>query len=120
MLAAAVNLGRQYAAAKQFDKAYEVLRPAVEKHPESADAHFLLAEACLQTRRYDEAANEFTEALRLDPKGKADAHLRLALLLDAAGKKDKAAAELEQFLAKRPEYPDREKLEQYIQANKKH
>jgi len=33
MLAAAVNLGRQYAAAKQFDTAYEVLRPAVEKHP---------------------------------------------------------------------------------------
>jgi Flp pilus assembly protein TadD len=120
MLAAAINLGRQYAAAKQFDKAYEVLRPAVEKHPESADAHFLLAESCLQTRRYDDAANEYAEALRLDPKGKADAHLRLALLLDASGKKDKAAAELEQFLAKRPEYPDREKLEQYIQANKKH
>jgi len=33
--------------------------------------------------------------------------------------KDKAAAEYEQFLAKKPDYPDRKKLEQYIAANRK-
>ena len=46
-------------------------------------------------------------------------HLRLALLYNGAGMKDKAALEYEQFLKKRPEYPDRKKLEKYIAANKK-
>jgi Flp pilus assembly protein TadD len=119
LLAAAVNLGRLYAIGKSFDKAAEVLKPAVEKHPESADAHFLLAEAYLQTGKYDESAVHFRETLRLDPKGKSDAHLRLALLLDAAGKKDEAAAELKQFLDKNPNHPNREKFEQYIRENRK-
>jgi tetratricopeptide (TPR) repeat protein len=118
--AAALNLGRQYALGKNFAQAIEVLQPAVDKHPESADAHFLLGEAYLQTRRYDDSATHFRDALRLDPKGKAEAHLRLAMLLDAFGNKDKAAAELEQFIAKHPEHPNREKFEQYIRENKKH
>jgi hypothetical protein len=33
--------------------------------------------------------------------------------------KDKAAAEYEQFLKKKPDYADRKKLEQYISDNKK-
>ncbi|HVG30355.1 MAG TPA: tetratricopeptide repeat protein, partial [Pyrinomonadaceae bacterium] len=120
LLAAAVNLGRLYVIGKNFNKAVEVLKPAVEKHPQSSDAHFLLGEAELQTGQYDDAATELREALRLDPKGKAEAHLRLAMLLNAAGKKDKAAAELEQFIAKQPEHPNREKFEEYIRQNKKH
>src|SRR5688572_31117371 len=47
-----------------------------------SDASFLLAEAYLQTGKYDESAALFRESLRLDPKGKAEAHLRLAALLD--------------------------------------
>ena len=43
----------------------------------------------------------------------------LALLYDRAGMKDKAAAAYEQFLAARPDYSDRKKLEQYIKENKK-
>ena len=37
----------------------------------------------------------------------ADAHLRLAMLYNGAGMKDKAAAEYEQFLKKKPNYPER-------------
>ena len=59
------------------------------------------------------------EALRLDPKGMVEVHLRLALLYNGAGLKDKAAAEYEAFLKQRPDYPDRKKLEEYISANKK-
>jgi Tfp pilus assembly protein PilF len=58
------------------------------------------------------------EALRLDPVGMADAHLRLASLYNAAGYKDRAAHEYEQFLQKKPDYPDRKKLQEYIDANK--
>jgi TolA-binding protein len=120
LLAAAVNLGRLYVIGKNFSKAVEVLKLAVEKHPESPDAHFLLGEADIQTGQYDDAAIQLREALRLDPKGKAEAHLRLAMLMDASGKKDKAAAELEQFIAKQPGHPNREKFEEYIRQNKKH
>jgi len=65
------------------------------------------------------AVNYLNEALKLDPIGMADAHLRLATLYNAVGWKDKAAAEYEQFLKKKPDFADRKKLEQYIAANKK-
>ena len=48
----------------------------------------------------------------------AEAHLRLAVLYHGAGMKDKAAAEYEQFLKKKPDYPNRKTLEQYIAKNK--
>ncbi|HUQ31533.1 MAG TPA: hypothetical protein VM095_05400, partial [Pyrinomonadaceae bacterium] len=56
------------------------------------------------------------EAARL---GQADAHLRLATLYNAAGLKSLAADEYEQFLKKKPDYPDRGKLERYIAEQKK-
>jgi Tfp pilus assembly protein PilF len=56
-----------------------------------------------------------TEAAKL---GKADAHLRLATLYNAVGMKDKAVLEYEEFLKKKPDFADRKKLEQYIEANK--
>ncbi|MCA1636616.1 MAG: tetratricopeptide repeat protein [Acidobacteria bacterium] len=118
-LAAAVNLGRLHIATKNFDRAVEVLKPAVEKYPQSADANQLLGEAYLQIGKNDDAITHFNEAVRLDPHGKADAHLRIAMLHDAAGRKDKAAAELEQFLAVRPDHPDRQKFERYIKENKR-
>ena len=65
------------------------------------------------------AVGYLNEALRLDPQGKADVHLRLALLYNGAGMKAKAATEYEEFLKKRPDYKDRKKLEQYIADNKK-
>jgi hypothetical protein len=47
----------------------------------------------------------------------AEVHLRLALLYHRAGMKNKAAAEYQEFLKKRPDYVDRKKLEKYIAAN---
>ena len=58
------------------------------------------------------------EALKLDPIGMADAHLRLGALYNVAGYKDRAVAEYEQFLQKKPDYPEKQKLMDYIQANK--
>ena len=73
----------------------------------------------MQIKKGSLAVGYLNEALRLDPKGMADVHLRLARLYDAAGMKDKAAAEYEAYLKKRPDYKDRKKLEDYISANKK-
>ena len=59
------------------------------------------------------------QAISLDPTGMADAHLRLAALYNGAGMKEKAVAEYEQFLKKKPDYPHKAKLEKYIADNKK-
>jgi hypothetical protein len=61
----------------------------------------------------------FEETLRLDPIEKAEAHIHFAALDKGAGFKDKPVAEYEEFLAKKPDYPDKKQLEQYISENKK-
>ena len=114
-----LNLGRVYMSEKKYDKAVEVLTRAVQIKPTSADANHFLGESYLQMKKGSLAVGYLNEALRLDPKGKAEIHLRLALLYNAVGMKDKAAAEYESFLQKRPDYQDRKKLEQYIKENKK-
>src|SRR5687767_5013331 len=94
LLAASINLGRLRVGEKAYDKALEILKPTVVQHPGSADAHHLLGETYLQTGKYDDAVSFFNKALALDPQGKAEVHLRLAMIYDAAGRKDRAAAEL--------------------------
>ena len=115
---ALMNLGRLRIMEKNFDGAIPVLTDAVEVKPTSADANFYLGEAYLQVKKGSKAVIYLNEALKLDPVGKAEAHLRLATLYNAVGLKQKAVVEYEEFLKKKPDYPDRKKLEQYISANK--
>lgn len=118
-LLALLNLGKLQLAKKDFEGAIETLGLAVKAQPPSADANFYLGEAYLQVKKGSKAVVYFGEAIRLDPVGKADAHLRLAALYKGAGLKDKAVAEYEQFLAKRPDYADKDRILQYIKENKK-
>jgi tetratricopeptide (TPR) repeat protein len=111
-----VNLGRLRSMRKNFDGAVEALTKAVALKPPSADANFLLGEAYLQLKKGSKAVPVLEEAARL---GRADAHLRLATLYNAVGLKDRAAAEYEQYLSKKPDAPDRKKLEEYVKENKK-
>ena len=104
---------------KKYDGAIEVLTQAVQAEPQSSDANYFLGESYLQIKKGSKAVTYFEEALRLDPVGKAEAHLRLGALYKGAGMKAKAVAEYERFLAKKPDYPDRKQLEQYISENKK-
>ncbi len=118
-LLALLNMGKARMALKNFEGAIELLSEAVRLHPLSADANYFLGEAYLQIRRGSKAVGYLKEAIRLEPAGKAEAHLRLAALYNAAGLKDKAAIEYEQFLSKKPDHPDRKKFEQYIRENRK-
>jgi tetratricopeptide (TPR) repeat protein len=118
-LPAQLNLGKIRLARKNYEGAVDALSQAVQNHPDSAEAQYYLGESYLQAKRGSKAAVHLNEALRLDPVGKADAHLRLGALYNAAGMKDRAASEYEQFLTKVPNHPDREKLRQYIRQNKK-
>ena len=116
---AQMNLGRLRVVRKNFEGAIEPLTKAVEIQPTSADANYYLGESYLQIKKGSKAVGYLNEAIRLDPAGRADVHLRLATLYHAAGFKDRAAIEYEEFLKKKPNYPDRKKLEDYIAANKK-
>jgi Flp pilus assembly protein TadD len=111
-----LDLARLRMAQKNYDGAIETLTKAVALPPPSADANFLLGECYLQIKKGSKAVPYLEEAARL---GRADARLRLAALYDRAGLKDRAADQYGQFLAARPDYPDRKKLEQYIKENKK-
>jgi tetratricopeptide (TPR) repeat protein len=113
---ALLDLGKLMASQKRFQDAIDPLTRAVTAQPQSAETNLLLGEAYLQVRKGSKAIPYLNEASRL---GRPEAHLRLAWLYNAAGMKDKAAVEYEEFLKKKPAYSDRKKLEEYIGANKK-
>jgi len=116
---ALLNLGKLHLSEKQFDKAVPVLQKATESDPTSADAYQYLGEAFLQLKQGSKAVIVLNEAIRIAPIEKAEIHLRLATLYNAASMKDRAASEYKLFLVKKPDYPDRSKLEQYIKDNQK-
>ena len=114
-----MNLGRLRVVRKNYEAAIEPLTAAVTIKPTSADANYYLGESYLQIKKGSKAVGYLNQAIKLDPVGRADAHLRLATLYNAVGLKEKAALEYEEFLKKKPNHPDRKKLEEYISANKK-
>ena len=118
-IVALLNIGKLRISQKKYETAIEVLTQAIGSQPQSAEINYWLGEAYLQIKKGSKAVGYLNEAIRLDPTGMAEVHLRLAALYNAAGLKDRAAAEYEQFLAKKPDYQDKKKLEQYIQENKK-
>jgi Flp pilus assembly protein TadD len=113
------NLGKLNYTQKNYEAAIKILSQLVSAHPESAEARRFLGESYLRIKKGSLAVPQLEEAARLDPAGQAEAHLSLAALYDAAGLKDRAAAAYEKFLAIKPNYPEKKKLEKYIQENKK-
>ena len=116
---ALLNLGKLYFSDKKFDNAILVLSNAVKVKDDSADAHHFLGESYLQVKKGSLAVGELNKAITLAPAEKADLHLRLAALYDAANLKPRAAEEYKLFLAKRPDHPDKKKFEKYIEENLK-
>jgi tetratricopeptide (TPR) repeat protein len=112
-----LNFGKLYLAEKQFDRSIDVLTKALASAPNSADINQFLGEAYLQSRKGSKAVIYLNEALRLEPIEKAEIHLRLAALYNAAGVKDRAVTEYKMFLEKVPNYKDRVSLEKYIADN---
>ncbi len=111
------NLGRLEITLKKYEVAIEALDRAVKVRTDSPDANYFLGECYLRLKKGSLAVPYLNEALRLDPDGMAEVHLRLASLYQAAGLPDKAAGEYEAFLKKRPDYRERKKLERYIADN---
>lgn len=117
-LLAPLNLGKVRIAAKDYEGAIQALETAAKLDPKHAESQQLIGESYLQLKKGSKAVGYLNEAIRLDPVGMADVHLRLAQLYDAAGYKDLAAKEYSAFLQKRPDYPEKKKLEEYIQKQR--
>lgn len=116
-IVALVNLGKLHLAQKQHEKAIQVLTKAVEIEANSPDAQHYLGEAYLQIKKGSLAVVHLNEAIKLAPVEKAEIHLRLAMLYNAANLKDRAIAEYKMFLEKVPAHPEKEKIEKYIKEN---
>lgn len=113
---ALLDFGRLRLKQKRFADAVEPLTKLVGLQPNSGEANLLLGDAYAQMDQRPKAIPHLNSAAKL---GYPQAHLRLAWIYDAEGSKDKAALEYQEFLKKKPDYPDRLKLESYIRANKK-
>ena len=116
-MSALLTVGRIRLAQKNNEGAIAAFRSALEEDPKSALANYFLGEAYLAARKESMAIGYINEALKLDPVGMANAHLRLATIYNLAGRKDLAAIEYNEFLKKKPEYPDGQRLRDYIIAN---
>ena len=114
---AIINLGKVQMAQRKFDAAVVTLTKGIQTDPNSADAFHYLGESYLQIKQGSRAVIALNEAIRLAPNEKAELHLRLATLYNAAGAKPQAANEYKLFLEKRPDFKDKDKLEKYIKDN---
>ncbi|HEU4435138.1 MAG TPA: tetratricopeptide repeat protein [Pyrinomonadaceae bacterium] len=112
-----VNLGRVRLAQKKIEGAIAAFQSGLQKDPKSAVANYFMGEAYFAARKAAIAVEYMNEALKLDPVAMANAHLRIAMVYNVAGRKDLAAIEYNEFLKKKPEYPDAQRLRDYIIAN---
>ncbi|MBA2702988.1 MAG: tetratricopeptide repeat protein [Blastocatellia bacterium] len=115
---ALLDLGKLRLEQKKFEGAVEVLSKAAALPPASAEVNYFLGEAYLNLKKGSKAVAYMNEALKIDPQGKAEIHLRIADIYDAVGLKNLAAVEYEKFLQKRSDYPEKKKLQRYIAQNK--
>ena len=114
--AALLDFGRLKLRQKKFAEAIDQLTRLVGLQPDSGEANLLLGDAYAQGGQTTQAIPHLQSAANL---GYPEAHLRLAWIYDAVGSREKAAHEYEEFLKKKPGYPERQKLEDYIRANRK-
>jgi Tfp pilus assembly protein PilF len=114
---ALLGLGRSSLGLKKSDKAIEVLKAAFAIEPTSADVNHYLGEAYFLIRKGSLGVEHMNKAIEIAPNEKADLHLRIASLYNTAGYKNLAANEYKLFLKKRPDSPDRQRMEKYIAEN---
>src|SRR5262245_56100471 len=100
-----LNLGVAYILQRRYDEAIKVLDKLVKDQPSLSNARFQLAEALLISHQTDAAMEQLRLALvdkNLESSVRADAHLRLGLLLNREERYAAAALELEKAIAINP------------------
>jgi tetratricopeptide (TPR) repeat protein len=104
-VAARANLARLYLFAGAPERALDLIKPALEKHPDDAELLTVRAAARLQQKDLSGAQADAERAVQLAPTNE-DAVAVLAGLYTSAGANDKAQTLLEQSIQKMPETID--------------
>ncbi len=99
------NMGEAYVRQQRYADAVKAFQTALGINPNGlgASVHFYYGAALLELRRLDEAIEEFTATISLDPQ-RADAYYYLATALRLAGRRESAAAVFQQALGVNPRY----------------
>lgn len=112
-----INVGKLRVVQKQYVAAILIFKHSAELDPTSARVYQLLGEAYLQNRQGTLGAEALNEAIKLDPVGMAECHLKLAHLYELAGANKLATSEYKIFLTKIPDHPDKKRIEKFIKNN---
>lgn len=96
-----LNLAVAYSKNDNTDEALKTLSNIVKEHPDYAQGHFNMGVVYVQENRYNEAAQEFHEAMRLDPKDDVTA-LSYVKALVVLAQFDKAEPVIQSYLKRRP------------------
>src|SRR3984957_208640 len=102
---ARANLARLYLFAGAPDRALDLIKPAMEKHPDDAELLTVRAAARLQQKDLSGAEADAERAVQMAPANE-DAVAVLAGLYTSAGANDKAQTLLEQSIQKMPQTVD--------------
>ncbi|HEY3132929.1 MAG TPA: tetratricopeptide repeat protein [Acidobacteriota bacterium] len=112
------NLGLSRLEQKRYSEAAEFLSRAISENPHEAQIRMDLATALFHRRRWNEAIAEYRNALQLKPGAFVEARLFIAEALFQSGERQKAAAEIEIFLAENPNSPHRERAKQFLELTR--
>jgi tetratricopeptide (TPR) repeat protein len=104
-LGATANLARLYVFSGVPDRAMELIKPALVKHPDDSELLTLRAAVRVQQKDLAGGQEDAERAVQLDPKNQ-DAVATLAGIYTSAKAYDKAQTLLEQSIAKIPESVD--------------
>ncbi len=113
-----IMAGRVRLAQKQNEAAIQIFQHAAELEPDNARVFQHLGESYLLTKQGSLGTEALNRAIELDPMRMAGLHLNLAHLYNLAKMPDMAAKEYKTFLAKRPNHPERAKIENFIADNR--
>jgi predicted CXXCH cytochrome family protein len=100
-VSAYVQLADLLRARHEEDQAAAVLRRAVERNPDSAQAHHALGLSLVRQRKIGAALEELHRAVELDPESARYAYV-YAVALDQSGNKDAATKMVHGLLARHP------------------
>jgi len=99
-----LSTGIQLHQAGQVQAAYAIYRQALHTDPQNAAALSLLGAACINLKKWDEAATHLQEAIRLEPNH-LSAHDNLGVLLAKQGKMAEAVESFRRAAAISPNNP---------------
>lgn len=85
------NLGIAYLNSNQFDKGMAIMKEILERRPSDMNVLNMMAEACYDAKKFEDAINYWDEILRLD-KENASALYMIGMSYQAKGEKDKGMA----------------------------